>query len=159
MSVLSAQTIRLYATEGNSLVTPFCPRTVSNGKTFGLGPAGYDIRAAEDVYLYAGDFRLGSSIEYFNIPDDILAYVKDKSSWARMGVCVQNTVLEPGWKGFLTLEYTNHGRQGIQILSGEPIAQIIFHRLDMPTEQPYKGKYQNQQRGVQEAIHESISKT
>lgn len=149
MTIASAQTIRK-----RQPILPFLERGIHNGKTFGLGPAGYDIRAAEDVSLFGGRFALGSSLEQFNMPNDMLAVVHDKSSWARKGLCVQNTVIEPGWKGYLTLEYSNHSRQIIFIKRGDPIAQIIFHMLDEPTELPYRGKYQNQSKGPQEAIDE-----
>lgn len=153
--ILSAQTIRAHALEGRAIISPFHERTKANGMTFGLGPAGYDIRAAEDITLGMGDFRLGSSMEEFNMPTQVLGYVKDKSSWARQGLCVQNTVIEPGWKGFLTLEYTNHSCMMITIRKGDPIAQIVFHWLDYETVQPYFGKYQNQPAGPQNAIKET----
>lgn len=88
------------------------------------------------------------------MPNDVLAKVSDKSTWARRGIAVQNTVIEPGWRGFLTLEITNHGKQIIDIAAGMPIAQIIFHRLEAPAENPYSGKYQNQAAGPQPARFE-----
>lgn len=142
MSILPAQTIRLLQP-----IDPFYERTVVNGMTFGLGPAGYDVRIAETVVVHSASFTLASTIERFDMPADVLAYVKDKSSWARRGLCVQNTVIEPGWRGFLTLELTNHGGMPVKIAKGSPIAQIIFHRLEAPTEQPYAGKYQDQRPG------------
>jgi dCTP deaminase len=66
-------------------------------------------------------------------------------------LAVQNTVFDPGFRGFCTIELTNHGNEIISIRSGTAIAQMIFHRLDEPTEIPYKGKYQDQQAGPQEA--------
>lgn len=93
---------------------------------------------------------LASTIEHFTMPDDVLGEVKDKSSWARRGLAVQNTVIEPGWRGHLTLELTNHGDEGLTIHRGQPIAQIIFHQvLGLVT--PYDGKYQDQARGPQDA--------
>ncbi len=155
MSVLSAQSIRK-----RGIFQPFHERTVSNGMTFGLGPSGYDVRIAEDITLsnsVYGPFRftLASTIEHFTMPDDCVAYVKDKSTWARQGVLVQNTVVEPGWKGWLTLEMSYEGDGEIHISAGSPIAQIVFHKLDEPTEAPYSGKYQNQPEGVQPAIMEA----
>ncbi|MEN5275832.1 deoxycytidine triphosphate deaminase [Brucella sp. TWI432] len=161
MTVLSAQSIR-----ARGIFTPFHERTVSSGMTFGLGPAGYDVRIAETVTLgfhekAPGMWRnnlsiLASTMEHFNMPDDCLAYVKDKSTWARKFVLVQNTVIEPGWRGHLTLEITYEGEQGsLTITEGTPIAQIIFHKLDEPTEKPYSGKYQDQAAGPQPAILEN----
>lgn len=155
--IASAQTLRSIKP-----IRPFHERTVSNGFTYGLGPAGYDIRIAEDVVISGGEFALASSIEEFDMPDYLMGIVHDKSTWARLGLCVQNTVIEPGWKGFLTIELTNHRQgafTGIQIVKGTPICQIVFHHLDKPTDAPYIGKYQNQRQGIQEAIFESNKNT
>ncbi len=136
------------------MVTPFCERTRTNGLTYGLSPAGYDVRIFNPVTIYPLGFVLASSLEHFDIPNDILAKVADKSTWARRGLAVQNTIIEPGWRGFLTLELTNHGNSAIIIGAGTPIAQIIFELLDEPTEQPYEGKYQDQPAGPVEAIYD-----
>jgi len=80
--------------------------------------------------------------------------VHDKSSWIRKGLTLGNTVLEPGWRGYLTLELIYHGEGELIICEGDPIAQIAFEFLDAPTEQPYDGKYQNQERGPQPAREE-----
>lgn len=141
--ILPAQEIRLLCL-GASLVSPFHEREVKNGMSFGLGPAGYDVRIKQSLKLQAGGFVIASTIERFVIPNDILAEVKDKSTLARKGIAVQNTVIEPGWEGWLTLEITNHSNRKIDIESGSPIAQIIFHKLTAPTELAYSGKYQNQ---------------
>lgn len=139
-------------------VVPFCERTKFKGFTYGVGPAGYDIRINEDIEIAPGEFKLASSFERFKMPDNLLGVVHDKSTWARVGLCVQNTVIEPGWEGFLTLELTNHsdGKKvaPLKIQRLTPIAQVIFHILDYPTSQPYKGKYQDQASGPQEAIFE-----
>lgn len=119
--------------------------------TFGLGPAGYDVRIAEGMTVAAGQFVLASTVERFDMPNDVLSQVCDKSTWARRGMVVQNTIIEPGWRGYLTLELTNHSGGLIDIRAGDPIAQIIFFRLEAPTELPYSGKYQDQQSGPQPA--------
>ena len=146
MTVLSAQTIRRRV-----MVSPFYERTQVNGLSFGLSTAGYDVRIAEDIWMWPGRFVLASTIEHFDIPDDLLAIVHDKSTWARRGLTVQNTVVESGWKGYLTLELTLHSWRPIRLRAGDPIAQIVFHKLDEPTELPYSGKYQNQPAGPQRA--------
>jgi dCTP deaminase len=96
-------------------------------------------------------------MERFAMPTTLMGVVHDKSSWGRKGLAVQNTVIEPGWEGFLTVELSNHSRAIIQIKAGMPIAQIVFHRLDAMTRQPYKGKYQNQEAGPQAAREEPTS--
>jgi dCTP deaminase len=160
------------------MVSPFHERTVKHGKTFGLSAAGYDVRIDFRQSHYSvrrmcrtrqdpphswgppildGDFLLAATMEHFSMPDDVMGIVHDKSSWARKGLAVQNTVIEPGWRGYLTLELTYHGPPNceVTIVHGDPIAQIVFHRLDEATNQPYVGKYQNQEPGPQEAREET----
>jgi dCTP deaminase len=143
--IIPAQTLRLIRP-----VSPFCERTHHKGLTYGLGPAGYDVRIAEDVEVH-DCMVLASTVERFNMPLDVLAMVCDKSTWARRGLAVQNTVIEPDWRGYVTLELTNHIRSPIRIQAGIPIAQIIFFRLEAPTELPYQGRYQDQEAGPQPA--------
>ena len=148
--ILPGQTIRSLCEPKEwrePMVSPFCERGVEGGMSYGLSVAGYDVRIAQDIYLQPGEFSLASTVEKFAIPIDILAKVADKSTWARRGLAVQNTIIEPGWCGFLTLELTNHGKEPLEIKAGMPIAQIIFHRLESPAEAIYKGKYQNQEAG------------
>lgn len=127
-------------------VAPFVERTVhpKSGMTYGVGPAGYDVRVAEDFFLRPGDFSLASTVEHFDIPANIMAFVTDKSTLARAGLSVFNTVIEPGWRGYLTLELKNHGHSTIHVMARMPIAQIVFHKLEEATDKPYKGKYQDQ---------------
>jgi dCTP deaminase len=132
-------------------VEPFVERSVAHGMTYGVGPAGYDVRVAQDLTLEPGAFALASTIERFAMPADVIAFVHDKSTWARRGLAAQNTVIEPGWFGFLTLELTNHGRETLAISAGMPIAQVVFHRLLESTDTPYSGRYQDQAEGPQPA--------
>jgi dCTP deaminase len=154
MTVLSGQTIRRLG-----IVTPFSERTSEGGVTHGVGPAGYDLRVnlgeefddGDECVIGPGRFQLAATLEHFSMPDDVLGVIHDKSSWARRGLCVQNTVIEPGWRGYLTLELTNHGLEHLVLTQGGAIAQVIFHRLDEPAEHPYDGKYQDQEPGPQGA--------
>lgn len=146
MAILSAQTIRV-----TPIITPFHERKTAYGMTFGLSSCGYDVRIAETITMWPMRFVLASTIERFRMPKNICARVLDKSSWARQGICVQNTFIEPGWEGFLTLEITNHRWGFKKLMAGMPIAQIVFEELDQPTDLPYRGKYQNQERGAQPA--------
>ena len=130
-----------------------------HGVSYGLGEAGYDIRLKQDILFLpkenlisiqgegeykesAGRFTLASAIEEFDMPLDMVGVVHDKSTWARQGVSVFNTVIEPGWKGFLTLEIVFHGSERVHIPAGAGIAQVLFHYLTEPAQ--YTGKYQNQ---------------
>lgn len=133
---------------------PFHERSKFLGLTYGVGPAGYDVRIAENMTVHPGEFTLASTIEKFDMPLDMQAIIHDKSTWARLGLQVFNTVIDPGWRGFLTLEMVNHGRENVVLHSGTPIAHVVFHLLDHPTVRPYDGKYQDQKAGPQVAILE-----
>ena len=155
------------------LIEPFSEAKQACGMSYGLTGAGYDIRVGkldrthadhltrqsksylvkhsstaketmQSWNLQPGEFMLAASLERFKLPNDIQAIVHDKSTLARQGLALQNTVLEPGWEGYITLELSNHGSKPIRVLVGQPIAQVVFHVLDRPTEIPYRGKYQNQ---------------
>ena len=145
--VLSAQSIRKRAESG--LITPFCERAYAFGLSYGLGPAGYDFRIAESVVLQPGEFIKASTLERFSLPADIQGEVKDKSTWARRGLSIFNTLFDPGFRGFATLELKNNGKYTLEITSGMGIGQIVFYMLDEPTESPYNGKFQDQPRGPQ----------
>jgi dCTP deaminase len=147
--ILPAQTIRKLKP-----ILPFHERTVLHGMSYGLSHAGYDVRIAEGCMLDPQESCLASTVEEFLMPNDLVAFVHDKSTWARRGLSLFNTVIEPGWQGFLTLELVNHSSEMLIINAGDPIAQIVFMRLEEPTEKPYTGKYQDQKRGPQEAIYE-----
>lgn len=150
--LLSGQTIR-----ERGIITPFSERTVGDGMTFGLGPAGYDVRINENIYLQPGTFALASTIEHFSMPIDILGTVHNKSTLIRKGIdAAHSTVIEPGWRGFLTLEIHNKSALPVQLYYGMPIAQILFWHTDKPCQHPYDGKYQDQEPGAQPARFEGM---
>ncbi len=128
----------------------------------GMSEAGYDIRIKQDVF-FGGDrirvdgewkngrFTLASALEEFQMPTDMVGVVHDKSTWARKGLSVFNTVIESGWRGFLTLELVYHGRDSLRIPAGSGIAQVLFHNTAVTAS--YEGKYQDQADQPVEAIH------
>jgi dCTP deaminase len=125
-------------------ITPMRPgKYREHGVSFGLSEAGYDIRINQTVWLHPlKRFALASTFEAFNMPNSLVGIVHDKSTWARRGLSVFNTVIEPGWRGFLTLELVYHGLKPIRIPGGAGIAQVIFHEISSLAE--YAGKYQDQ---------------
>lgn len=126
----------------------------AHGVSHGLGEAGYDIRIKQAVTLHPfRRFALASTVERFHMPDNLVGIVHDKSTWARRGLSVFNTVIESGWKGWLTLELVYHGRGILRIPAGAGIAQVLFHQLAEPAE--YAGKYQNAASFPQPAIMEA----
>jgi dCTP deaminase len=119
-------------------------KLTSKGYSWGLTECGYDIRIAQSVWLFPGRrFVLANSVEYFNMPKNLMGKVLNKSTWARQGIDASRaTNLEPGWRGWLTLEITYAGWKPIHIPAGAGIAQIIFEELTEPS--CYLGKYQDQ---------------
>lgn len=134
-----------------------------HGVSWGLSEAGYDIRIKQDVIFngeyrnsirtynpdgtktdkkFIGRFTLASAIEEFDMPDCLVGIVHDKSTWARKGLSVFNTVIEPGFNGGLTLELVYHGNTELIIPAGSGIAQVLFHKISRPAR--YDGKYQGQ---------------
>ena len=134
-------------------IYPFAERTVEHGMSYGLSAAGYDLRINDGMTLAPGDFRLATTVERIALPVDVMGQLADKSTWARRGIAVQNTIFEPGWRGYPTLEISNHGSEHIYIPSGAPIGQMIFHLLDHPTDRPYAGRYQDQKQVPTPAIY------
>ena len=134
------------------MIDPFTERTVHSrtGTSYGLGPCSYDIRIAQDLWLPAmSHMILASTVEYFRVPHDLRMSIKDKSSLVRQGITVQNTHADPGWCGFLTLEILNNSLDPFCFRKGDPVAQVLFDRLDEPTDKLYQGKYQDQEAGPQ----------
>lgn len=125
----------------------------AHGVSHGLGEAGYDIRIRQEIVLNSEHrFTLASTVEEFDMPEGLVGIVHDKSTWARRGLSVFNTVIEPGWKGFLTLELVYHGTIPLYIPAGAGIAQVLFHQLAQRA--AYAGKYQNQPDAPVGARHE-----
>lgn len=146
-------------------------KKVAHGMSYGLSEVGYDIRLKQRINFYPGSaewfdplnviirrkssitvdgvmqsndrFCLGSSIEEFDMPADMVGRLYNKSTLARKGIdASMTTVIEPGWKGFLTLEITFNGDEPVTLEAGTPIAQVIFEYVTHAA--PYNGKYQNQ---------------
>lgn len=144
-------------------LNPMVPtKTRSGGTSHGLSEAGYDLRIKQDIKFvksafgdrvivtdpdageetFFGSFCLASTIEKFNMPDFLVANIHDKSTWARQALSVFNTVVEPGWTGWLTLELVYHGQTDLHIPAGSGIAQALFSQLTDAASYG-DGKYQN----------------
>lgn len=115
-----------------------------HGVSYGLSEAGYDVRVKQGVWLNPKKrFTLASTIERFTMPDHLVGVVHDKSTWARKGLSVFNTVIEPDWEGYLTLELVYHGDEELVIPAGAGIAQILFYAI-LENASYGDGKYQGQ---------------
>lgn len=160
-----------YMAKESKLISPFCDKKVvgKTGISVGLSSFGYDAslgnewadstgssktikvgnppeyykRTQPAFRLRPGGFVLAHTEEYFKLPATVTGLVKDKSTYARLGIAVQNTVLEAGWEGQITLEISNHGPFVIELRAGEGIVQVIFITGEVCRE-TYVGKYQRQ---------------
>lgn len=99
------------------------------------------------VILPPHSFSLGSTIEYIKMPDNVIGLALGKSTYARCGLIVSITPLEPGWHGNVTIEMTNATPVPIKIYPTEGICQFIFFEGSRPrtTYKTRQGKYQNQE--------------
>jgi dCTP deaminase len=95
----------------------------------------------ENQELEAGSFTLGRTLEFIELPNDLMAFVQLRSSWARKGIIIPPTVVDAGFKGTLTLEIGVFKFQRLPV--GERFIHLIFAKLSNPSE-PYNGKYQGQ---------------
>ena len=167
--------IREMAEKG--MITPFDKEQVRGGViSYGVSSYGYDMRIADEFKIFkdetntvvdpknfnAGsfiDFRgdvcmvppnsfvLGRSVEYFRIPREVLVICLGKSTYARCGIVVNVTPLEPEWEGYVTIEISNTGPLPAKIYANEGIAQILFIEGADVCERSYAdkaGKYQAQ---------------
>jgi dCTP deaminase len=179
MSICSDRWIRTMARD-HGMIEPFVDGQVRDGKiSYGLSSFGYDIRVGDeykvftDVYSVVVDpknfdprsfvdmkadhciipphsFALAATMEYFRIPADTLVICVGKSTYARCGIIVNVTPLEPEWRGYLTLEISNTTPLPAKIYSGEGLAQLLFFQGSEVPEVTYamrQGKYQ-EQKGV-----------
>lgn len=92
-------------------------------------------------------YALGVTVETFNIPKNVIGLCMGKSTYARSGLIVNTTPLEPGWRGRLVLEFSNSADLPIRIYANEGIAQVTFFESDEYCEVSYAdraGKYQDQ---------------
>ncbi|MYD43738.1 MAG: dCTP deaminase [Gammaproteobacteria bacterium] len=121
-----------------------------------VDPKAFDSDSFQDVIdvdsciIPPNSFALASTVETFDIPKSVLAICVGKSTYARCGIIVNVTPLEPEWVGQVTLEFSNTTTLPAKIYAGEGVAQLLFFEADEPCETTYRdrnGKYQHQ-RGV-----------
>ena len=159
-SVLSDGTIRRLVDEGRIVIDPWDPELVQpasvdlrlggsfrvfhNHRTSAIDLREPPTNLTEEVtgemfVIHPGEFVLGVTEEYVELPDDIVARIEGKSSLGRLGLIVHATAgfVDPGFKGTLTLEITNLTRVPIKLYPGLLIAQLSFMTLDAPAERPY----------------------
>ena len=176
MSVLSDRWIKKMAIE-QEMIKPFVPeQKSSNTISYGLSSYGYDARVSNEFKIFTdvnsavvdpknfnknsfvsrtgkeciippNSFALASTVEHFKIPKDVLVICLGKSTYARCGIIVNVTPLEPGWEGHVTLEFSNTSPLPAKIYANEGAAQFIFLKGNEVPEITYaqrNGKYMKQ---------------
>jgi dCTP deaminase len=121
--------------------------------------------AEQPFILHPGEFVLGQTLEWVELPDDLVARLEGKSSLGRLGLLIHSTAgyVDPGWKGNLTLELSNVANLPIALYFGMKIGQISFFRMSSPVDRPYGSpelgsKYQGQSEPTASAFHRDFSK-
>lgn len=105
----------------------------------------YKTITADTYLILPGQFVLATTMEYFELPDNLTAFVEGRSSLGRMGLFIQNAGwVDPGFKGEITLELYNANRCAIELKAGRRVGQLVFAEMDVPAVNPYRGKYQGQ---------------
>ena len=176
MSVLSDRWIKKMALE-KEMIKPFVAEQKSgNNISYGLSSFGYDARVSNEFKIFTdvdsavvepknfnnnsfvsrsgteciippNSFALASTVEYFKIPKNVLVICLGKSTYARCGIIVNVTPLEPGWEGHVTLEFSNTTPLPAKIYANEGAAQFIFLQGNENPEITYDkrdGKYMKQ---------------
>lgn len=113
-----------------------------------------------DTYiLLPNQFVLATTMEYFHLPDDLIAFVEGRSSLGRMGLFIQNAGwVDPGFHGEITLELYNANRCAIELKAGRRIGQLVFAKMDSPAIHPYQGKYQGQKGATGSRVYLDMEK-
>ena len=166
--------------QSRDMINPFVEAQKRDGMiSYGLSSYGYDARCADDFKIFTNvdnaivdpkdfssnsfverqtdvcvippnSFVLCHTVEYFKIPEDVLVICLGKSTYARCGLIVNVTPLEPGWEGHVTLEISNTTPLPAKVYANEGVAQFLFFKGSTPCEVSYatrSGKYMGQ-RGV-----------
>jgi dCTP deaminase len=119
----------------------------------------------EPFVLHPGEFVLGQTLEWVELPDNLVARLEGRSSLGRLGLLIHSTAgyVDPGWKGNLTLELSNVANLPIALYFGMSIGQISFFRMSSAAERPYGSKelgskYQGQHEPTASAFHADFAK-
>ena len=105
----------------------------------------YKTITTDTFLIMPGQFVLATTMEYFELPNNLTAFVEGRSSLGRMGLFIQNAGwVDPGFKGEITLELYNANRCAIELKAGRRVGQLVFAKMDDYALNPYDGKYQGQ---------------
>ena len=103
----------------------------------------YEKIDTNEIIIYPHEHLLMTTLEYLELPNDVMAFVNLRSTFARLGISIPPTIVDAGFKGELTIEVVG-SEFPIKLESGQRFLHLIFARTLTPVEKPYSGKYQNQ---------------
>jgi dCTP deaminase len=137
LTVLSDSEIEERIKLRSLVLDPYDPRS--------LNGAGYDLRVGMDVVIPAGRHQLVATLERVELPDDLAGTLHIRSSLARAGIVASLALVDPGFRGQLTISLFNAGAEAFCMSKGDRFVQLALHLLSRKTQHSYRGKYQDSQ--------------
>jgi deoxycytidine triphosphate deaminase len=137
VSVLSDVEIEECIKAGSLVIAPFDASC--------LGGAGYDLRLSEDTVIFSGQNMLVATLERVELGENLVGTLYLRSTLTRAGVIGSLALVDPGFRGQLTVSLFNAGHEPFKMKGQDRFLQIVFHRLGLKTAHPYAGKYQDSQ--------------
>jgi len=123
--------------EGSVVLGPFDPAC--------LNGAGYDLRSDVEVRIQRNQYQLVATMERVELGDDVTGTLHIRSSLARAGIIASLALVDPGFRGQLTISLYNAGDEPYVIMKGDRFVQMVLHHLGKKARRVYSGKYQNSQ--------------
>jgi len=137
LTLLSDVEIERRLKDGSLVIRPF-DQTCLNG-------AGYDLRAGMSVSIPPGEYRLASTLERVELGDDLAGTMHLRSSLARVGIIASLALIDPGFRGQLTISLFNAGKGEFSLRENDRFLQMVLHRLSSKASRVYRGRYQDSQ--------------
>ena len=137
MTILSDREIGKRLQTGSILLEPFDSSC--------LGASGYDLRLGVSVTIPPREHRLVATLERVELGDDIAGTLHIRSSLARSGIIASLALVDPGFRGQLTISLFNAGAEPFSASKNDRFVQLVLHRLSSKTRRPYSGRYQDSQ--------------
>jgi deoxycytidine triphosphate deaminase len=136
-TILSDVEIEECIGNGSLVITPFDPSCLSG--------AGYDLRVKEEVIIQPGRGKLVATRERVELGHGLVGTLHIRSTLARAGIIASLALVDPGFRGQLTISLFNASQNSFRMIGNDRFLQMVLHRLGVKTEHPYAGKYQDSQ--------------
>jgi dCTP deaminase len=137
LTVLSDVEIEKCLRDGSLVISPFDPSC--------LNGAGYDLRLGEDLAIPPREHRLVATLERIEVGENLAVTLHIRSSLARAGIIASLALVDPGFRGQLTISLFNAGSKPLSMAKNDRFLQMVLHPLGIKTQRPYRGKYQDSQ--------------